>query len=70
MEVFYISELYLDISLIIGILSSVFILCGVYFLENSLTLRAKVWRTILSILFFWGPSLFIWVAFELEYVKN
>jgi len=67
MEVVYVPELYLYISLIFGILSSVFIMLDVGFSKKNLVMKIRVAWWFFALLFFWGPSLFIWIVYEIKY---
>ncbi|MEI7718454.1 MAG: hypothetical protein WCI72_01185 [archaeon] len=67
MEVIYVPELYLYISLIFGILSSVCIVMDLCFARKNVRPWVKVTWAFFAFLLLWGPSFILWIAYQLQY---
>jgi len=67
MEIVYIPELYFYSSLIVGILSSLFIIVDLLVKRKNIEGRLKLVWALLAVAFIWGPSFFLWFGYEIKY---
>lgn len=67
MEVVYLNELIFYVCITFGVLSSVFILLDVLVNKKRLSLATRLLWSLFALLFVWGPSFFLWIAYVLQY---
>ncbi len=67
MEVMYIPEMYFYSSLVVGILSSLFIIVDLFARRKNLKKHLKLVWALLAIAFVWGPSFLLWIIYEIKY---